>query len=251
MTVPRTSKMVTDRQKRYELVVELVGSQREDLIDALNLRLRGGGQSLPPADVSAYLAGLTGCLGRSFEELIRTERIHLDELSGDAARRRRRDEAVSELRRVLFGMRSLLRGAFGDLLTQKLGFEKRLDPHPLPLLRQGLRIEDGLRDPGVVPEPRFRGVTLDLESLADEIRPYLRELREAIDGVTEDFAKVQGTKVAKDRAMDAFDRTFGQVARTLVEAFRLAGKPELASRIPTGLRRRRKRSNVEEKRPEA
>ena len=80
------------------------------------------------------------------------------------------------------------------------------------------------------------------EPMADQLRPYLRELRDAIDGVTEDLARVQGTKVAKARAMDAFDQTFGQVARTLVEAFRLAGKPELASWIPTGLRRRRRRS---------
>ena len=37
MSVPRISKMVTDRQKRCKLVAELVGSQREDLIDALAL----------------------------------------------------------------------------------------------------------------------------------------------------------------------------------------------------------------------
>ena len=44
------------------------------------------------------------------------------------------------------------------------------------------------------------------------------------------------TKIAKDRAMEAFDETYLLIVRMLVWAFRLAGRRELAAKLPTSLR---------------
>ena len=240
MTIPKVSKMITDRQKRYEFVQSFATTHRDVLAEALSQLLD---ENLPGPGAASYLDGLMRRLGRTLEDLVRAEQKHLDELGNDAALRKRRDTAVSELRQDLFHMRDLLRGVYSRATAEELGLERRIAPHPLALLRQGRRIESRLRDPGLRHlAPRFPGVTVTGESLAAAIKPRLRELREAIDDVTRDEGKAEGTKVEKDKAMNVFDGTYQHVVRTLVEAFHLAGKPELAARIPTSLRRRSRRT---------
>lgn len=58
------------------------------------------------------------------------------------------------------------------------------------------------------------------EPVLEAIETPLRELREAVDAVHLERGKVQGTKIAKDRVMKAFDETYIQIVRMLLSAWR-------------------------------
>lgn len=243
MAVPKVSKMVTDRQRRYEVVVELVRTHREELAEALGLSFQN---ALDPSGsgIPDYLDLLMARLRRTFDELVEAETRHLDELANDAVLRKRRDGLATALRQALFAMRQVIRGAFGGDIAQVLGFERRIADDPRPLIRQGRRIEDKLRDVAVVlPPSRVPGISVDREPMAAALGALIEELREAVDHVTRDASKAQGTKVTKDLAMKAFDKTYPQVAQSLAGVFRLAGRTELAARIPRVRRRPSKSKN--------
>lgn len=241
MANPTVSKMVTDRQRRCEFVDWFVKTYREEVTEALELVLRGDGVSEPAAEgsLTTHLDRLLRRLKRALEELIEAERVHLDEVGNDAAPRRRRDEAAAVLRKVLFDLRNLIRGAYGREKAEEIGFERRLAADPLALLRQVQRIQDHLGLP--FPAPLYPGLEISSGPLLAAIEPHADELRGAIDEVNLERGKVQGTKIVKDRAMKTFDETYLQIVRVLVPSFRLAGKHKLAAQIPMSLRRRTRR----------
>ena len=242
MANPTISKMVTDRQRRCEFVDWFVKTYREEVTEALELVLRAEDDSEAPSEgsLTTHLDQLLRRLKRALEDLIAAERTHLDEVANDAAPRGRRDEAAAVLRRVLFDLRNLFRGAYGREKAEEIGFERRIAPDPLALLRQVQRLRDHLRGP--FPSPRYPGLEIPAEPALGAVETPLRELREAIDEVHYERGKVQGTKIAKDRAMKAFDETYLQIVRMLVPSFRLAGKHQLADQIPMSLRRRTRRN---------
>ena len=240
MALPRVSKMVTDRQRRCEYVKWFVETYRREVTEALDLFLDPAEDSgLPntsPSVLAVHLGRLLGRLDRALEELIEAEKVHLDEVGNDAAPRQRRDAAAQAVREVLFDLRRLYRGAYGLEAAEELGFERRIAPDPLALLRQAQRLQKNLA--GELPPPRYEGITVPGgPALAALVTP-VADLRTALDEVNRQRGKCQGTKLTKDKAMALFDETYLQIVRMLVPSFRLAGKEKLAAQIPLSLRRR-------------
>jgi hypothetical protein len=237
--------MVTFRQRRCELVDAFVATYRREVADALELLLAGedgDAESLPRGMLAVVLERLLGRMRRALADLLRAEKRHLDEVGNDAVPRRRRDRAAAETRRVLFDLRQLYRAAYGELRAQEAGFERRIANDPVALARQAGRVYGQLSQAAEASRegtvaPQYAGLGPSIEDLAKILEAPLSELRAALVEVDRERARVQGTKVAKDRALTSFDQTYRLIVRMLVSAFRLAGQEELAARLPTSVRR--------------
>lgn len=240
MAVPQVSKMITDRQRQCEFAEEFVLYHRPALVEAIDLLAQQDleeGQPVP--DVAGVADWLSRRLRRTFTGLTEAERRHLDEIANDAQYRERRDLAVNDLSAMLFDLRAIFRGAFGNAKAQEAGFERRIAQRPLALIRQTRRILGKLRDPGYeLPPSRHTAVAVTRESVVESLEPPAQELRDAVTRVTREQTKVQGTQVAKDAAMADFDETYLLFVRILVAVFRLAGQRELAARLELSVRRR-------------
>ena len=251
MTQPSISTLVTFRQKRCEFVCSFVTTYRDEVAEALELFFQDEGDTAAPTSdtVAEFLEGLLGRMKGALRNLLEAELKHLDELSGDALPRKRRDEAAAELKQALFDLRALYRAAYGDLIAQEYGFEGRIANDAPALLRQGKRVYDPLaklvQSPEIeLPSPRYEGIVISASAAVAVLEPRIEELREALSEVTREQARIQGTKVAKDRARKRFDHSYRQIVRMLVPAFRLAGHDELAEKIPTSLRRPRRKGTA-------
>lgn len=251
MSKPSISPLVTFRQKRCEFVCSFVTTYRDEVAKALELFFQDEDEAAarPFDTVAELLDRLLRRMKRALQSLLEAEQKHLDEAGGDALPRKRRDEAAAELKQALFDLRALYRAAYGDLIVQEYGFEHRIANDSPALLRQGERAHDQLakltRTPeNELPAPRYEGLGISASAASAVLEPRVGELREALSEVTREQARIQGTKVAKDRAMKRFDHSYRQIVRMLVPAFRLAGHDELAEKIPTSLRRLRRKSTA-------
>lgn len=246
MAIPRVSKMVTHRQRLCEFVERFVQVHREEVAEALALYLHQigdpAGQDPGTPDVKAFLDRLRGRLKEALRQLLQAEQRHLDELADDAEPRKRKERTTAELSQDVFQLRDLFRGAYGRSTAEEvIGFERRIAYDPAALARQSERVAARLRDPGLsLPPPRFEWLEISVEGAAATLEGKLERLRAATVDVTRNRSRAKGSKLVKDQAINGFDKAYRPIVKLLRAAFRLAGKPELAARIPS-LRRRPRR----------
>lgn len=237
MAVPRVYKSITDHQKLCEFADSFMESYRLDLDEGLARLFReDAGDEGPVPELLPFVDALRTRLRRSLDELLVAEKEHLDELSGDATYRSIRDGSATSLRRTLIDLRGLFRSSFGLEMAQAVGFENEIAQDPLALARQTERLLANLRKPDLeLPPSQYAGVAVTPGLIVDGVEPQYEELRRAIDQVTRELGRAQGTQVAKDQALVRFRQTYVQFLRILQGAFRLAGKPELAARLRRSL----------------
>lgn len=239
MAVPRVYKSITAHQKLCEFAESFMIEYRQELVDALSEVFRkdaGEGESVP--DVLPFVNAMMLRLRRSLEVLLGAETKHLDEVGNDATHRRDRDEAAASLRRIVTDLRGLFRSSFGLEEAQAVGFEAEIAQDPVSLVRQTSRLLDNLRRADLVlPPSKLEGVTVTPELVAAQIVPRLEALRGSVGQATRELGRVQGTQVAKDRALADFRGTYVLFLRILQGTFRLAGHDELAVRLRRAARR--------------
>lgn len=247
MALPRVSKVITAHQKLCEFVEWFVKTYRQELAEALAEVFQQDteeGQTTP--DVLPFVDGLLRRLRSALNDLIEAEKVHLDELADDAGYRKLRDDAVTDVRRVVLDLRGLFRAAFGPIKAQEAGFEKEVASDPVALLRQTNRLLDNLgRDDLDLPPSQYEGVTVTPALFVTQLEPQVKVLREAMNHVVQEEGEAQGTQVAKNRALQAFAETYVLFLHILQAAFRMAGKPELAARLRRTVRRSRRSGDAE------
>lgn len=95
-----------------------------------------------------------------------------------------------------------------------------------------------LREPAAAePSKKIRGVELDREEMAEDLKENLGKLLDARTQLQRTRKAADGTLVELKAARKRFDKTFPWVAGNLESLFRLAGEFELADRIRTSTRR--------------
>lgn len=244
MAVPRISKMVTDRQRQCEYVDWFVVKHREVLVEALvQLFQRDAGEGQPVPDVVVFIDALILRLRQAFAELKEAEESQLTDLAIDGIHRDQRDAFAKALRDVMTQWRDLFRINFGFRKAAAAGFESRMATHPLALLRQSDRILTQLHDPEFVLPPPAEGVEVTRETAIAKLEAAAKDLRQTMNDLTGGVTKSEGTKVAKDEAMEHFDEVYRLFVNLLRSAFRLVGKYELAKRLTLKIARRSRKSS--------
>lgn len=176
-------------------------------------------------------------LNRSAELLVAADEAHAVELTDDAGLRAKRDEAAEALRAMLVALRDGLVGLYGASTPGAVGLAGPTPTDPVVLVRVAREVAKGLRQPGVLPPPRYAGAKIDVLAEAAGLEALAGHLEVAIEAVASDLRENQVTKTARDGAMSRHDRVYSRVANVLSALFDFAGEEELADRIRPTLRR--------------
>ncbi len=170
--------------------------------------------------------------------LITSDRNLRDQKALTTRYRRKRDEAFKQLSPVVAGIRDTFKGACGPEVAEELGFAIRHPEQPAELHEQAEHLTTRLGESELkLPAVRYNGVTLDPSVLVGEMEPLVEELGQALEDVTREERQTDAMKIAKDEALQAYDRAFSWVAGSSASLFRLANLPEVAKRVRPSTRR--------------
>lgn len=230
------SKLVTDRQKNAEAVVA-VGEIQADAVGKVlgeqhQAYLREG-ETMP--DCALLMRLMVRGLQAHRAELVAADEAHESELADDAPARQARDAKVQTLFGRMVELREVLQGLYGAEAARAI-MPYQTPTDPVVLSRFAGEVIAAL---GAValPAPRIAGATVDTAALGAELQKLRDELDARLTAVAQEAREAQATQVAKNRAMEAYDRVFAGVATAMNGMLQLAGEHELASRVRPSRRR--------------
>ncbi len=148
--------------------------------------------------------------------------------------RKRRDAAVPALRTVLYSLRDLFKGVYGEPGPSALFTGKPVIPvDATPLRRIGRIAVSNLRDADLeLPEPVLQGNRISRRTLARQVEEPLNELEAVMEDLEGRLLPLASrTLAAKHAAHAAVDEKSAALARYLEGLYELAGFDELATRV--------------------
>ena len=237
-TVNRPSKSLMQRLASSRVVLWALATHGPRLAEIFNGPL---GRMLPKGlneFFEQHVAQLQEVLTTARDVVVASDRALRDQKSLTTSYRKARDAAFSELSPYVAGVRDTFKGACGPGVVEELGFALRSPEQPAELHEQADHLVTRLSVPDLeIPAIRFRGVNLDPPSVVEEMRPLVERLGLTLQDVARGERESEAMKIAKDEALDAYDRTFLWVARSAESLFKLAGLPEIAQRVRPSSRR--------------
>jgi hypothetical protein len=231
------TKAVSDRLDLGRTVVSSVQTHGPDVAAALTAVLFPQGA---PASftVPELLAVLAGALTNAGDALAQADVAHAAELADDAAPRRARDEAFTELREQVMGARTTLASVYGNriLVSYDLAGET---PEDTDLLLQRATSVAGLLETRAITEkPRQMGVSVDAQAIAKAMRDTMTTLRRALDDVRREEREAQLTLARRNDAAATWSERYQGVADIVTGIYELVGRNELADVVRPTMRRR-------------
>ncbi len=173
------------------------------------------------------------------DRMISTNSAHLDQLARIVELRERRDG----LRDALAGRFLKVRRTFETLYGPGRGFPMlavsgKTPRTPTGLVAQVRETAAFLEKPRVeLPPLEVDGIAVDPPTTAVQLAAGADELDGALVELDEAGKRAEVTRLAKNGAIDAYDRKFLRVARVAESLFHFAGMPELAKRVRPSTRR--------------
>jgi hypothetical protein len=232
------SKQVLDRRKSALAVITAAETYADLIGRAFNELARpllASGEELPDAALRARLQGRV--LQSAIDALVAADEAHIAELGDDQAHRDQRDACAGELYEAIVRMRGRISASHGAKALQALGFKGDTPRDPAGLASLAVSLAAALRtqtlpavtDPYDSPAP-VKQYAILLEDLAAKLEAQLASVaREEREG--------QQTLVRKLAAMEAYDRTFMRVARSISAELDFCGESGLADRLRPSKRR--------------
>ncbi len=250
-TVNLPSKMLMQRLASCAVVLWALKAHGPRVVEIFNGPL---GRLLPDglkAYIEQHVTQLREVLATARDMLITSDRNLRDQKALTSRFRRIRDKAAKALSPYVAGLRDTLKGACGPEVAEEIGFAPRTPVQPAELHEQAQHLTTRLDEPSLaLPPVRFQGVTIDPVSLVEEMRPLVQDLGQALEDVGRAERNIDAMKIAKDEALDAFNRTFLWVAQSAESLFKMAGLPAVAQRVRPSSRRQGLTDEVESEGPE-
>ena len=245
------TKETTARKKSATAVVSSIETHAEAAGKALAPLFKGvlkKGEVAP--DMAFVLTVFGRVLARDNDAAVAADDAHESEKADDDLPRTTRDAAAIKVRDACTHARDGVDTVYGASALKLLGMAT---PPPSATDGAGLaRWAEGavgkLTDAKVVlPAPQKRGVSVDRKALAEDITDQLSVLSGALKDVERERRELEGTQVAKNRAIEQNDATFSIVANLATAVLRAAGMPEQADKVrPSARRPGRTESNEED-----
>lgn len=242
------SKPVIRRQRIDNALRSSLTRHQEALLEGLRERLGpllGEGEVLESYDTLHHF--FLELLDAREKSLVEADEAHLAELMDDRAERRFRDQARSEVRDVLIGIRNAANGHFGrDQAAEFLNLEGLTSRDPVALYRQGTRVMERLRDASLrMPSNHLSGEEPNRQGWAARLEPALTKLKEAIETVGDESREASLTRASKEAAVKAHDQDIGALSRILQGFLILGDRKDLADDVRPARLRRRARAAAE------
>ncbi|MGM0557089.1 MAG: hypothetical protein ACQEVA_11970 [Myxococcota bacterium] len=202
-------------------------------IDRIAVELAGTG-GLDEAEWTKVLAGQRDDIVAANESLYAAEAKLAKERADDGRWRIERDEAALEMYGGIVRARTLVESS-DNADTTRFGMPGTTPQVASNLLPYARNAVESLRD---MAEPLGTlGASIASEAIADDLQPSLDRLRAAVEAMDAEERQAEAAIVARDVALDDWERIYRAVARVLEGLYRRAGEDELADRIRPTMRR--------------
>lgn len=194
-------------------------------------------------DAGPLLAQLAAKVAAERDELVARDEAAFGEKVEARKPRRRRDKLARDLYGRVGRLRATLDGIYGKGESRwLLGLKGKTSQDPLVLHRQASRIVAQCRDPETSwPEAGFASLAFTPEVCAAELEPAVEALGQAIDEVAAAYRAVEDTVIAKNQALERFDRTYLHAGQIIESIFRMAGLERMADKVRPRRRKGRQR----------
>ncbi|HCF59162.1 MAG TPA: hypothetical protein DFS52_14360 [Myxococcales bacterium] len=226
------SKQVTDRQKSATLVIASARANEakiaQGMYQLLEVPVEHG--TLLIQKMGNQLEGKTGAM-------VAADHAHLAELGDDASVRAERDQQAARVNEQLVDVRDVIKLAFGDNELKKLGFDGRTPVDPVQVHSLGKLVCDNLATWQPNKPSRLSGLTAQNEVWRASISDPLEKLESSLESVARETREAEATQVAKNRAIEEYDKVFALTAGFLSLMLEIIGERELAKRVRPSRRR--------------
>jgi hypothetical protein len=171
------------------------------------------------------------------DELEAADKAHNEELSDDAEPRRRRDEAAEDLRTVMLEVKRTLQTLFGDDALAAFKLPAEVPQDPASVRRTAADVADALETKDL-PKPKIEGIKkVDAAPWLARLKRSLKRLDAASKDIAREVREAEVTLIAKNRALQTFEATFGASAAAGWGLLTAVGDKEHAARISLSPRR--------------
>ena len=231
-------KSVTDRMRSCRAVHWAIETYGTRLVDALG---ESFGSFLAEGQVMPFATQLELCakmLTRDLDRLVATDRAYRDQKAREAVSRGLRDEQFELVSGGVVGLRQAFTGVYSDAKLAEIGFARRTPTVPAELLEQASHLVERLSDPALdLTGSRFGDFQLDAPFLARELVGSVETFKQVSEELEREGRRTEASKLAKDDAVERYNKSFLWIARTVESLCRLAGLDEVARRVRPSQRR--------------
>ncbi len=195
----------------------------------------------PP--VALTMADVVHAIGMKLEKdyqiLELRDREVATEVAQDSVKRTRRDAIVTRLRQRLISLRSMIDSDFGTAAVAHLGMSGPTPDAPDLLITHSqnvlMRLEDDFDDFQPLLQELGRP---DFTIRADAIKKEVAGLTIALAALDQDLRETQDSQNVRNRATEAWSKSYSPVASIIENLYRLADMPAHAERVRPTHRRR-------------
>jgi len=226
------SKMVINRQKSSE-AVQAVGRNHADEIEKGVTAAYG--PDAGPA-VKLLIHNAVEILKRDTVSMVSSDDEHLKETADDASSIDERDTFAQKAYEQLVDFRETAKAVYGSEYVDTLGFKGSTPQDPVAIHRLGVLVTGNISS-SRPPEPRRAGVSLDIAQWSGPLGESIRALEKSLSHVADEKREAESLLVARNTAIEKYDRTFSKTADLMSSLLSIAGKDELAQRVRPSRRR--------------
>lgn len=234
-TLDRT---IAARMRSFDVVSAAIRAPGTAAGDILNARYAPATPDGPPAaDYHKVLADLGGDLTAAHQVMLAVNTGHQGQLARVVELAGRRDDFASGLFGHFIKVRHSLENLYGGIRGfTVVGVAGSTLRDPSGLVKQVRETVDFLGSPKVT-LPVVDGFNVDHTRVAVRLATDADALDEVLAEVAEARKDAEATRLQKNDAIKAYDRTFLYVARTIEGLFNIAGLHDAADRVRPSSRR--------------
>jgi hypothetical protein len=226
------SKMVVDKQKSAESVQAALETFKGAMVAGIGAVL--GTEAEAAAGLLLDKAAVR--LKESTDAMVAADDAHLKELSDDTDVLSLRDEKAADVYSNLVEFREIGAAVYGDPYMHRLGFDGNTPQDPTAVERLAGQVLSSVKEVAP-PSPRRPGLSLDANDWTLPLTESRKALSEAISAAAREKREADATLVAKNAAMDNYDKVFSITATMVSSMLSFAGQKELARRVRPSSRR--------------
>ena len=223
--------------RSYDVVSAAIGTHGGQAADILNAD-QATPEGQPALDYRPVVADLGARLDLAKQRMIAANKTHLGQLARVVELQDRRDGNKKQLLAAFTPARHLLENLYGSTRGfTTVGVTGKTLRDPRGLLKQVRDTVDFLENPKVDLTPTVEEAAIDLSRLAIRLAGGADRLELDVGEHAGAEKQAETTRLAKNEAIETYDRQFLYVARATESLFDLAGMHELARRVRPSTRR--------------
>lgn len=244
------SKMVQSRLSSARIITTALNTHSETLsqeIHKLLIPYLQSGETLSKEDVKLFLS----LFGRHFDALANTmqkaDEEHNRELGEDTRSRQVLSDATTSAYDLLRDLKQTIRVTYGEEVLEEIQIQGKTPTDYQALFQQYQLVMSWLSNKSKT-FPTALGTFssgLNKATVLSKLQPAVKTLDDAINAFNQDKKETEGTMLAKNNSIDAYDRAESQTSNVVSAFLSMSGLDEEARRLRPSKRRSKTSDDTE------